>query len=377
MAPAGSLWRPAALAAALLVALIVYASLFPFEGWAWPAGQAASDLLHLPWPRYRIPFDLWSNYLGYLPLGTLLTLALRPHGRHGAGAVLAATALAGGLSFALEVTQQFLPDRHPSLLDWALNAGGAATGAVLAPLLWRWGAPQRLVRGVAAWFDAGSAGAVLLLLLWPVALLFPSPAPLGLGQVGPRVLPVLAGWLDGVPWALPWHEALETAAAAATAPPSLHLLATVTALGLLAPCLVAYAVVPPGWRRIRFAAGALLLTLGVLALSTALNFGPQHAGDWAAPGTIPGLLAGALLAVGLAPLSRRTIAGIGLVVITAGVLLVAQVPADPYFAQSLQRWEQGRFIRFHGLAQWIGWWWPFAAGLWLLTRLGAAPTIRG
>jgi hypothetical protein len=136
-------------------------------------------------------------------------------------------------------------------------------------------------------------------------------------------------------------------------------------------------VVPPGWRRIRFAAGALLLTLAVLALSTALNFGPQHALAWASPGTGPGLLAGALVAFGLAPLPRRVAVGLGLIVITAGVLLVAQVPADPYFAQSLQRWEQGRFIRFHGLAQWVGWWWPFAAGLWLLTRLGAAPTIRG
>jgi hypothetical protein len=26
----------------------------------------------------------------------------------------------------------------------------------------------------------------------------------------------------------------------------------------------------------------------------------------------------------------------------------------------LQTWEQGRFIRFHGVAQWLGWLWPFA-----------------
>jgi hypothetical protein len=59
------------------------------------------------------------------------------------------------------------------------------------------------------------------------------------------------------------------------------------------------------------------------------------------------------------------------------VLLVARAPADPYFALSLQRWEQGRFIRFHGLAQWIGWLWPYAAGVWLLGRLGSPPRIRG
>jgi 2',3'-cyclic-nucleotide 2'-phosphodiesterase (5'-nucleotidase family) len=47
---------------------------------------------------------------------------------------------------------------------------------------------------------------------------------------------------------------------------------------------------------------------------------------------------------------------------------VAQAPADPYFAASLHGWEQGRFIRFHGLAQWIGWCWPYAATLWLLRQ---------
>ena len=26
-----------------------------------------------------------------------------------------------------------------------------------------------------------------------------------------------------------------------------------------------------------------------------------------------------------------------------------------------QLWEQGRFLRFHGLSQWLGWLWPYAA----------------
>lgn len=375
MAPAGSLRLPAALAALLLAVLIVYASLFPFEGWHWPPGRTLPDLLALPWPRARIPFDLWSNFLGYLPLGTLTALALRRPGRAGWPAALVAAFLAAALSFALEVTQQFLPERHPSLLDWVLNSGGAAAGALLALPLAHWNAPRHAVGGIAGWFDGGSAGALLLLLLWPVALLFPAPAPLGLGQVGPRLMPLLADALDGVPWAADWHAALIAESLPVPAP-GLHVLVLITALGLLAPCLVAYAVVRPGWRRLGFAAGAAALTVGVLALSTALNFGPQHAMTWAAPGTWQGLALGLGAALLLVPVPRRIAVGLGLVVVTAGVLLVAQVPSDPYFAQSLQRWEQGRFIRFHGLAQWIGWWWPFAAGAWLLTRLGGAPTIR-
>ena len=59
---------------------------------------------------------------------------------------------------------------------------------------------------------------------------------------------------------------------------------------------------------------------------------------------------------------------LGLVVVTAGIGLVAQAPSDPYFAASLHGWEQGRFIRFHGLAQWVGWCWPYVATLWLLRQ---------
>ncbi len=44
-------------------------------------------------------------------------------------------------------------------------------------------------------------------------------------------------------------------------------------------------------------------------------------------------------------------------------------PTSAYFAQTLQTWEQGRFIRFHGVVQWLGWVWPYAALGWLLLRV--------
>jgi hypothetical protein len=83
------------------------------------------------------------------------------------------------------------------------------------------------------------------------------------------------------------------------------------------------------------------------------------------------LLIGSALAAMLAVLPRRAAAGLGLVALSALVVLVAQAPADPYFAESLQAWEQGRFIRFHGAAQWVGWLWPYAAMVYLLVRIGA------
>ncbi len=106
-------------------------------------------------------------------------------------------------------------------------------------------------------------------------------------------------------------------------------------------------------------------------MSTALNFGPAHALTWITPPTMPALALGLLLALATAWLGRRLSAALALVALTALVALVAQAPGDPYYAQSLQGWQQGRFIRFHGLAQWVGWLWPYAAGGWLLMRLGA------
>ena len=100
-----------------------------------------------------------------------------------------------------------------------------------------------------------------------------------------------------------------------------------------------------------------------------MNFGPAHAFTWITPVAVPALAAGAIASGVLALAGPRLSAALGLIVLTALVALVAEAPGDPYYAASLQGWEQGRFIRFHGLAQWIGWLWPYAAMAWLLARL--------
>lgn len=360
-----ALWL--ALAWALLV---VYASLFPFTGWRWPPGQAAQALLVLPWPPWRDEFDLWANFAGYLPLGALLLIALRRAGRAPGLALALALALPSLLSYATEVTQQLLPGRHPSLKDWLANTLGAASGVLMGGALHGLGLIDRWSAWRARWFARASAGALALLALWPAALLFPAPVPLGLGQIGVRLREWALEGLEGVPWAEPAHALLVgwPAQEAPLWPPAE---AAVTALGLLAPVLVAYTIVPRGWRRLVVAAGAAALAVGVMTLSTLLNFGPEHALSWVTPASGPALAAGVVLAVAALPVGPRLAAGLGLVVLTGLVVLVAQAPADPYFAQSLARWEQGRWVRFHGLAQWVGWLWPYLAMLWLLGRLAA------
>ncbi|MNH43094.1 hypothetical protein D3C79_1049220 [compost metagenome] len=54
--------------------------------------------------------------------------------------------------------------------------------------------------------------------------------------------------------------------------------------------------------------------------------------------------------------------------------LLNQAPTSAYFAQTLQTWEQGRFIRFYGLGQWLGWLWPYAALIYVLRKISRRDT---
>ncbi len=352
----------------LAAGLITYASLYPFGEWRM-AGHSPWQFLALTWPRYWTAFDLVANWLGYMPFGALVFVALSRAGRPPGRSLVTAVCAGALLSLTMETLQNFLPRRVPSNLDLLMNVAGSATGAALAWAVDQLGGVSRWQSLRERWFIAGSAGGLALLVLWPLALLFPAPVPLGLGQVLPRlqeglqwalegspVLPSLAPWLDAE---LP-HEPLGAGQELAT-----------VALGLLAPCMVALSIARPGWRRVLLLAGAVLIGAGATTLSTAMNFGPSHALAWRTPNAEAGFALGALLALGAALLPRRAAAGIGLVAVSALVALVAHAPADPYFAESLQAWEQGRFIRFHGAAQWVGWLWPYATLVYLLVRVAA------
>jgi VanZ family protein len=349
-------------------ALIVYASLYPFSGWH-ASGAAPMAFLTLPWSRWWTAFDLVSNLLGYLPLGALVFVALLRAGGSTGSAFVIATLLGVALSFSMETLQNFLPQRVSSNVDLALNALGTVAGAgagVIAHLL---GGVQRWQTLRDRWFITRSAGGLALLVLWPVGLLFPTPVMLGLGQVFGHLQEAMIDLLEGTPaeaWLEPWLHADPNFS---PLPPGSELAAV--ALGLLAPCLIGFSIARRGWRRAWLVAGALVLGVLTTTLSTALNFGPEHAFAWHTPGTQAALAVGAALALLASLLPGRVTAGLGLVALTALVVLVTQAPDDPYYAQSLQAWEQGRFIRFHGAAQWVGWLWPYVAMGYLLVRLGA------
>lgn len=339
--------------ALLLSALIAYASLYPFDGWRW-SGQSPWAFVTAPLPRYWTWFDVISNWLGYVPLGFLCVLVAVRSGlsRIGWWLLLLYPSV---LSLMLETVQGYLSARVSSNLDWFLNSAGGATGAGLAWGLLRTTAMQRWQRLRGHWFEADAHGALILLALWPAALLYPTPLPFGVGQVGWMVYSALAQTLEGTGVAHWLPVVLEE-----PRPLSPVFQAVCMALLLLAPCLLGYSVLRGTARRALLLAVIGAGSVAVAGLSAALTYGPVHAWKWLTP---PAVLALALVAgMGLlsARLSRRACVVWLVWVLLAGLALLNSSPETPYFAESLQVWAQGRFIRFHGVTQWLGWLWPYA-----------------
>ncbi|MDF2462679.1 MAG: putative rane protein [Ramlibacter sp.] len=350
-------------------ALIVYASLYPFSGWR-DQGIAPWEFLWSSLPRYWTGFDVAANMAGYVPLGFLLALSFLRRGRQlrspptNLAAIMVAVLTAAVLSLLMEALQTYLPSRVPSNVDFGLNVAGALLGAVVAGALELAGAIDRWSRFRLRWFVDDARGALVLLALWPFALLFPAAVPLGLGQVFERVETALADWLLDTPF-LEWLPVRDVELQPLV--PVAELVCV--ALGALVPCLLGYSIIRSPGRRAMFAIAAIGMGVCATALSAALSWGPSHAWAWLSVPVSVGLLAALVLALSFLPISPRGCAALVLLALVVHLSLLNQAPASAYFAHTLQTWEQGRFIRFNGLAQWLGWLWPFAALVYVLVRV--------
>lgn len=349
---------------------MVYASLYPFTGWR-DQGVVPLAFLQAPLPQYWTGFDVASNLVGYAPLGFLLTLALQ---RSGVGhwSWLVALGLPVLLSLSVEMLQSYLPMRVSSNVDLALNAAGAALGVTLALVIERLGALRRWNQIRANWFEPSAHGSLVLLALWPFALLYPQPVPFGLGHVWDRLEAGLSELLVETPF-LEWLPIRQIV----PAPLSPLGEAVCIGLSLLAPMLMGYADMRSRARRLVFCGLLLGGAVCVAGLSAALTYGPDHAWAWITPQAQLGLAAALVMGLLFVALPRRTCNVVMLLCLAVSLSLLNDAPVSPYFAQSLEVWEQGRFIRFHGLSQWLGWLWPFAAlvfGLLAVSRSAALST---
>ncbi|WP_369907849.1 VanZ family protein [Limnohabitans sp. Jir72] len=348
--------------------LIVYASLYPFDNWR-VQGISPWSFLSAPLPKYWTGFDVLSNVLGYAPLGFLLALALHRTQRDWPPIVIA-TLAAAALALAMETLQVFLPVRVPSNVDAALNVIGAWLGAVAARTLTWVGLIERWSRFRDRWFVTDAGSALVLLAVWPMALLFPAPVAFGLGQILERFEAALADLLEGTPW-LEWMPLREVELQPLL--PMSEMLCV--AIGLCLPCWLAFSVLRE--RRQRFIVACLWLVVGVAAsaLSAALTYGPVHAWGWVSTEVAMGFGLAVVGAGGFIFASARMCLVMALVALVWQLSLLNNASADAYFSLTLQTWERGQFIRFHGLIQWLGWLWPYATLLYLVRRLSSVKSM--
>ncbi|TAF68736.1 MAG: VanZ family protein, partial [Curvibacter sp.] len=272
---------------------------------------------------------------GYVPLGGLVALGALRSGWRGpsvwwvpVGVML--------LSLLMEGLQSYLPSRVPSREDFLLNATGAWVGAIAAFVLQKTGAIDRWNQLRSRWFVPQSRGGIVLLSTWPVGLLFPAPVPLGLGQVVGRLEVLLQSYLEDSrfeAW-LPMRDAELLPLA-----PGTELLCV--ALGLLIPCLLGFCVVRAVWRRMVVVVVTTVSAILVSALSAGLSWGPVHVWAWLDVPAQVGLFAGVVLALLFAFASWRVSAALALLALGVYLSLLNQAPESPYFAQTLQLWEQG------------------------------------
>ena len=154
---AGRAHFAAPLLLAVVVALILYVSLWPFSFGA--DGPAVLETLRqLTWARAGRS-DQFNNVLLYVPLGFCIALVVEP--RIGRAAALAAGVVCGALlSLAVEVAQASITLRVPSLTDLSLNAAGSLAGAFLGSV-WHALGTRMTPRGN----PIGRSGAVALTVL--------------------------------------------------------------------------------------------------------------------------------------------------------------------------------------------------------------------
>lgn len=340
--------------------LIVYASCYPFAGWR-DMGIPPFDYLWARLPYYWTGFDLWTNIAGYAPFGALMVFSLYPRLRS-YRAVAFSIAAGVTLSAVMEAVQTYLPTRIPSNLDLMANSSGTMLGALLGAWSGRYFLREsRLLELRRRWFSHEAGRGLVVVGLWPLALIYPQNHLFGLGHLVPPLSSLLSG-LPGKPLDLTtwWINHAQLSA-------EQYWLADViiTACGVTGAVLTMLVLLRKQAPRIALIVLYLLSAICFKSLACALFFAPENAFVWYIPGAAGGMFIGALMLAGLSfapPAAQRRTAALALI---SSLLITNAVPANPYFISTLQTWVQGKFLNFNGAAQFLSVSWPFLA-LWFL-----------
>jgi VanZ family protein len=334
---------------------IAYASLQPFAPWVAPL-PGTPFFLFAPWPSRWIRADVALNVIAYVPLGLFTTLI--PRRASPAGKLAIACAIGGGLSFALETLQMYLPPRDASTIDLLSNTAGTLVGALGGIALLRSAVLRRaLSRLRERWFLRGGTGdlGLALVLIWLAV------------QVNPGI-PLFSAVYDASPQ-------LGAAVTQSAAPPDLaavliegaHSAFQVLGVGLF----IAVLIREP--RYVGFAVAALVgAGLVVKGLGAAALLKPAAWEHWLSPGVSIGIAFGALALPIVIVLPRPAQIAICAIALLSSVmstlfapeLLLAKAPL------SLFNWSYGQLLNFNGLTRTVLMFWPLAASAYLLLLAG-------
>jgi VanZ family protein len=324
---------------AVWVALIAYASLYPF----WPLRLPSSDAFAAFFmrPRYTIEFDIFLNVVAYIPLGVLARLHFGARGVR--FPLLAAIALGAALSLTMEFAQLFIPNRVASVQDVAANTAGTAIGALLfadpvyslvtRPL----GGLRERVLVAGPWGDAG----VVLLALWLIAQLNPALPFFGAGNIA-------SSGLESQDTAL-----LQWAAVGMS----------VCGFGLFVSAILS---ADHGSLRTTLVLLSIALWLKFMAASFMLQ--PHFAEEWLSIGRVLGLGAGIAALVVLRRMPRLARIYLAFVLILAGALFAKIFGAYSAIDElvKLFRWPYGQLAGFATLTRFLHEGWALLAVVYLI-----------
>ena len=341
-------------------ALLLYGSLFPLVGWT-ASGVQPLAFLSAPFPRYWTALDLLANVALYVPLVFLWTVVLLDQ-RHLQKLGWIATLLALGMSFGVEVMQNWLPSRVSSNVDLACNGLGALIGAVLARCYgarWRDGLHQWARQWLT--LNVSSELGLLLLALWFVGQWVPEGAAFVSGD----------GRAVWSAWPAEWLPRFGEVAA-------VRLESVAVAAYLLSVGLMLREVLSCGRRQ-----GLAVILLFFLcaastrAIAAAFMVRTSAAFDWLTLGAQIGIAAGALLlvvAVFFPAIARQWLA---LLAVLCGTLAINLAGENPYLHSVVPPGSSGAFQNFAGLTELVAVLWPLAAMAWWGSRLRRSPIMAG
>jgi VanZ family protein len=340
--------------------LIVYASWYPFSEWQ-NIGLHPLGYLFAKFPYYWTVFDVWTNVAGYMPFGMLVVFALYPTIRSYWAlliAILAGTLLSG----TMEAVQTYLPTRVPSNLDLITNVLGTTLGAAIGlkcvPYFLEGSQFLNLRKH---WFLPEASRGLVVISLWPLALIYPQNHLFGLGHFVPLLTDLLSGLLES-----PLHLATLWANTMQLSPETYWLTDTfITTCGVTGATLTLFLILTNHAPKGIFALLFILCLLAVKTLASALMFEPHNALVWITPGTLGGILLSLPVIFGLSFAPRKAQRRIAVIALSAGLLLTNIIPDNPYFVEMLQTWSRGKFLNFSGAAQFLAILLPFLA-LWYL-----------